>query len=149
MIRHAAIFGRIAAWFGLTILMSACGKNTVAPDIAVTDVWSRPATTTGVVYLQIRNRGGADRLLRAESDIAEFTEIHESYVEDDRMKMRHLADGVLIPAYETVLFKPAGLHIMLINLKKELNTGDSFEATLHFEKAGMIRITSQVAPDRP
>ena len=41
--------------------------------------------------------------------------------------------------------KPSGLHLMLMDLKHPLEQGKMVEATLHFEKAGTIKIEFPVA----
>lgn len=51
------------------------------------------------------------------------------------MKMRPV-ESVPLPAGGTVEFKPGGLHVMLLELKRDLKAGDAFAVTLKFEKAG-------------
>ena len=45
-------------------------------------------------------------------------------------------DRLVLPAKKTILFKPKGLHIMLMNLKKDLVPGDEFELELEFQNLG-------------
>jgi len=132
-----------------SLLTTHCGKKDSQSEIKITNIWSRPATVTGVVYMQISNTGGSDRLLRVSSDIAEYPELHESFMQGDKMKMKHLADGLKIPAEDEVVLQPGGLHIMLINLTKELESGESFELTLHFEKAGPVTVASHIMKNNP
>lgn len=40
------------------------------------------------------------------------------------------------PAGGAVAFKPGGLHVMLMDLERDLKPGDTFSLTLKFEKAG-------------
>ncbi|MCX7619288.1 MAG: copper chaperone PCu(A)C [Acidimicrobiales bacterium] len=53
-------------------------------------------------------------------------------------------DAIELPAGKTVELKPGGLHVMLIDLTKPLETGSSFELTLRFEKAGTKTVTVTV-----
>ncbi|MER3405214.1 MAG: copper chaperone PCu(A)C [Chloroflexota bacterium] len=95
-------------------------------------------------YMVIRNEGAqSDRLVRAETDVAETVELHESRMESGVMKMQPV-EGIDVPAGGSVELKPGGLHIMLIGLKRELRVGDRVELVLHFEKAGDIAVEAEV-----
>ena len=56
------------------------------------------------------------------------------------MKMREVPDGVAIPAGGNVALAPKGSHLMLLGLKKPLKEGETFSATLNFEKAGSVPV---------
>jgi copper(I)-binding protein len=58
--------------------------------------------------------------------------------------MRPLKDGLEIKPGQTVELTPGGFHIMLAGLKKPLNKGDHFNATLTFEKAGTVDVEFDV-----
>ncbi|MCW5723132.1 MAG: copper chaperone PCu(A)C, partial [Devosia sp.] len=82
----------------------------------------------------------ADRLIAASAPIAKETQIHEMAMEGDVMKMRQLADGIVLPPGETVTLKPGGLHIMFMGLNTSLVEGEIVPVTLTFENAGTITI---------
>lgn len=65
------------------------------------------------------------------------------------MTMREMADGLPLPAGETVSLAPGGYHIMLIDLVEPLATGDEFELTLDFERADDVTLTVTVAETAP
>ena len=128
---------------GLLLAGSAC-----AADIEIQAPWSR-ATAKGAAvgggYLTIVNNGKApDRLVSATADVAEKAEIHEMAMDNAVMTMRALPDGVEIKPGETVTFKPGGLHLMLMGLKKPLVQGGDVHVTLNFAKAGAIAVTLPV-----
>lgn len=103
------------------------------------------SNVNGVVYLKIENKGGKpDRLLSATSKVAKVVEIHESKMDQDRMSMKKIEEGIEIPGGKTVELKPAGYHIMLIGLKQALKIGDEFSIDLRFEKTAPITVTSNV-----
>jgi copper(I)-binding protein len=54
--------------------------------------------------------------------------------------MRELADGLVIPAGETVELKPGGFHLMFMELKQPLVEGETVEVSLEFQKAGTVTI---------
>lgn len=127
---------------GCTAVPSA-GNATAGLTIA--EPWVRAAATgNSAAYMLIRNGGSdADRLVKAEADVAAAVELHETKMEGNMMKMAPV-EGIAIPAAGQVELKPGGLHIMLIGLKRELKAGESVKLTLHFEKAGTREVTAQV-----
>jgi hypothetical protein len=152
-------------------LLSACGgaatpaaNPTSSPPmgLTITDVWARAAVmTTGgmqtpssggmemskptsAVYMKISGGGMADKLVKAETTVAESTELHTVEMKDGVMQMRPVEGGIDVPADGTVELKPGGLHIMLIGLKQELKPGDKVNVKLTFEKAGVRNVTAEV-----
>jgi copper(I)-binding protein len=147
----------------------ACGSNAPdVPEIRVEGVWSRPAMAmehemeketedstdhgmshgmggTGAVYMKLVNEGReADRLVGAQTDVAEVAEIHETKVENDVMKMQLLPNGLEIPAEGEVELKPGGYHVMLIGLKQDLKEGDELSLVLEFEKSAKMTVQAMV-----
>ncbi len=135
---------RLTLLAGLLILsLAACRPS---QPLSIEAAWGRPALSgnNAAAYFIINNATPeSDRLLSASSSIAEFTEVHLSLMQDGNMIMQQ-QDSVDIPANSQLEFKPKDLHIMFINLKNDLNIGDDYELTLHFEKAGAITITVPV-----
>lgn len=131
----------------LTIMtISACAGN---KQLTVDSSWARVGIqgNTSAAYFKVTNPlDQNDKLVSADSDIAEATEIHLSSMVDGTMKMQKL-EFVEIPGKGMVVFKPKGLHIMFVNLDKDLNVGDTFQLRLFFENAGQINITVEVKED--
>lgn len=106
---------------------------------------------TGAAYMLIENRGDeADRLIGGSTDVAKVVEIHEIVDNNGVMEMKPLADGLEIPAGETVTLQPGGYHVMLIGLTKDLTDGSTYELTLTFEHAGDVKLqvpVQRMAPE--
>jgi copper(I)-binding protein len=64
-------------------------------------------------------------------------------MENDVMSM-HEQESIEIPEKSKVVFKPQGLHIMLIDLTDDIIEGDKIEITFQFEKAGSITQTFEI-----
>lgn len=127
--------------FALAACTPASGKLTVI------NAWARPSAigNTGAAYFVIENGVNAeDILLSAQSDIAAATEIHMSMMSDGSMMSMQQQESVAVPAKSEVEFKPGGLHIMFIDLKRDLRVGDTFTLTLKFEKAGEVVLQVEV-----
>jgi periplasmic copper chaperone A len=63
---------------------------------------------------------------------------------DGMMKMRELTNRLPIPAQGSVALAPASYHLMFLDLKKPFKEGETFPATLNFEKAGTVGVTFEV-----
>ncbi|MBC8334612.1 MAG: copper chaperone PCu(A)C [Anaerolineales bacterium] len=121
----------------LVLILAACGASAGNDSLEISDVWARPglADGNGAVYFLIDNSTGEeDTLISASSDIAQAVEIHISMMDGEVMQMKPQHE-VSIPVGKTE-FKPGGLHVMLIGLHDDLNTGDNFQITLKFQTAG-------------
>ncbi len=143
-------------WSALLLLLAlSCGGEAGTSGIAVDDAWARPMVvelgaegalpgTNSAAYLDIRNGGrNPDRLLGAESPVAERTELHESVMDGDVMRMRRV-DGVDLPPGETLRLAPGGLHVMLLDLRRSLEAGDTLTLTLTFRDAPPLSVAVPV-----
>lgn len=95
--------------------------------------------TTGAAYVRtLRNTGDqADRLVGAHTPAARAVEIHRSTIDAQNvMRMRAAAGIDLPPKSERKLRHGGEWHLMLIDLKAPLKSGDRFPMTLRFENAG-------------
>ena len=113
--------------------------------IKVLNAWSRAALAghNGAVYLTITNTEAADRVTAASTPVAQTAEVHESVSENGVMKMRPVTALPVAPG-KPVTLSPGGYHVMLMDLKQPLTTGESFPLTLTFEHAAPITVTVQV-----
>jgi hypothetical protein len=95
--------------------------------------------------MTLKNEGtDNDALIGAESDVAKMVELHETTMgEGDMMKMSPVAT-IPIPAGTSVKLEPGGLHVMLIDMQKELTPGDKIKLTLKFEKSEPMTIEAEV-----
>ena len=129
----------------------AAPTATPASDIRVEQAWARASskgdgamTRTSAVYMVIHNLGDQDDvLLGAHTEVANATEIHRSYQDNGVMRMRPAGD-VVVPAGGTVVLEPGGLHVMLIDLRQDLDEGSQVQVTLRFERAGEVTVSADV-----
>jgi copper(I)-binding protein len=138
------MYYRIALALFAASTTAASAQDVRKGDIAISKPWSRataPRAAVGAGFLTIRNTGAqADRLLSAASPRAATVEIHTMSLDDGVMRMRPLGDGVAVPAARETTLAPGGNHIMLIGLTSPLKAGERVPATLHFARAGRVRI---------
>jgi copper(I)-binding protein len=128
----------------LPIAFSARAQDTKSGDIVIETPWSRATpkgSPVGAGYLVIRNTGSTpDKLLGGSSDGAKDVQVHEMSMDGGVMKMRQLAAGLDVPPGATVELKPGGYHLMLMNLTKPLEKGQTLKIMLTFEHAGKVPV---------
>ena len=121
----------------------------LAADIKIENAWVRaPAPGQMVVggFLDITSQGGDASLVSASSPAAGVTELHEMSLKDGVMVMRPVP-YIRLPKDQIIKLAPGGLHIMLIDLKKPLKTGDKVALTLKIlanKKTSLHEITAEV-----
>lgn len=103
------------------------------------------AVRVGAGYLRVTNTGAApDRLIGGSTSVSDRLEVHEMSTANGVMSMRKLQDGLVIEPGKTVELRPGGYHMMFIGLHRALAEGETFKATLTFEKAGIIEVEFRV-----
>lgn len=118
---------------------SACASSNEA--LTIHDTWARPANAgeNGAVYFVIENGTAEDdTLLGVSSDIATAAEVHMSMADANGVMSMQVQEAVTIPAGEQVEFKPGGLHVMLVNLTRDLKPGEAITLTLNFKGTGNV-----------
>lgn len=106
-----------------------------------------PAAQVGAGYAAITNEGdSSDRLLGAETPVAGRVELHLMSHENGLMTMRPQPDGAELPVGGTLELQPGGLHLMLLDLIRPLQAGETFPITLKFQQAGRIEAEFTVRP---
>jgi copper(I)-binding protein len=135
--------------FPLTLLLAGCGNAPARPDLKPTDGWARetvPGQTSAAAYLTVINNGtGADRLVAVSSESAAHAMVHSTMTSDQGIsRMRHLHDGLAIPAKTAVELAPGRTHIMLTGLRQPLRNGQKLTLRLRFERSGARHATVHV-----
>jgi hypothetical protein len=125
----------------LVLLLAALPA--LAAGLSVTNAWSRstpPVAKVGVVYFTLKNdTNKSDRLLKLSTSVAEKVEVHRTEVLDGIARMREVA-VLHVDAGQTLEFKPGGMHVMLMGLRKPLVAGTTYELDLLFEMAGARKV---------
>ena len=149
--RHLAI--ALAAWLTAAALPAAAhdaklGALRIDHPYALP---SAPGASTGMAYLRSLGNTGdqPDRLVGASTPAARAVEIHHSMRDARNVLHMHAVDAVDLPARTTLQLRHGGdHHLVLVDLKAPLKTGDRFPLTLRFEKAGAREVTVWVQQPR-
>jgi copper(I)-binding protein len=147
---------------GMAAMKSAVKGEARVGDIVITGAFARPTGMAGshghgghghgghgqmgqggfgvsAAYMKIENKGSqSDVLIAAETDVAGLVELHETVVENNMAMMKPLAEGISLPLGSVTELKPGGLHIMLMQLKRELKAGENITLTLVFKSGKKV-----------
>lgn len=87
-------------------------------------------------------------LTGASSPVADIVEVHEMWMDKGIMRMRP-ADRVPLKAGQTIELKSGGLHVMMMDLKKQIKASERAPLTLSFTAAdgrvSMVKVSATAA----
>jgi copper(I)-binding protein len=116
----------------LLAVAAALGAASACADVTVQDAWVRatvPGQKSSGAFMQLTATEDLT-LVGARSPAAGVVEIHEMAMDDTMtMKMRAVT-GIALPAGKAVALKPGGYHIMLMDLKDTVKSGQKLRLTL-------------------
>ena len=128
----------------------AIAAGAAADPLEVTDAWVRqpPPGANAAAYLTLVNPGATtQRLVAASSDACERVEMHRSVVENGVARMRAL-QAIEVPAGQSVVLAPRGLHLMLI-APKPLQEGDRVVLRLALDGGETLAVDAPVRAGTP
>lgn len=125
------------------IILTACIViNVFANDVKIEDAYVRavpPTVPNSASFMKIINTSHKTIYLEsANSNVAQNVELHEHTMSNGMMKMQQVKN-IKIPANSTVMLKPGGLHVMLLELNTQLKPKNIVESiTLNFSDSTSI-----------
>lgn len=124
------------------LAVADCCTDSPTKKIHIEQPMVRPAkkdqNTGAYMNIKLDCMKATDTLLSAECDACQTIELHDHINDNGIMRMRPVTN-VAVKNGE-INFKPGGLHIMLMGLKRELKEGETLKIRLNFEKAGPLDI---------
>jgi len=131
----------------------ACGffSQVLADELDVRNAWIReapPVAKSHAAYMELLNNGdkGVDIISIVADDYGK-TMLHKTIEKNGMAIMEHV-DVLVIPPRDAVKLQPGGLHIMLMNPKRQLKSGDTVKITLMLDgdRYQEIMATVRTAP---
>lgn len=118
-----------------------------AQDISVSQAYIPAAPTSAMAhaaYLELKNTGNTPRsLIGVTAKGYAMAHLHQSLEHDGVATMSKLHQLDIAPG-QSVLFKPGGLHIMLMRPEKPVALGDGIELELQFSNGETLAVTATV-----
>jgi copper(I)-binding protein len=97
--------------------------------------------------MKITSSGAADQLISATSTVSDDVQLHTMTMDNNVMRMREVKQ-IDVPANGVVELKPGGLHLMFMNIKAPLKSGELVPVKLKFAKAGEVEVKMPVNAPR-
>ncbi|MEW6145571.1 MAG: copper chaperone PCu(A)C [Thermodesulfobacteriota bacterium] len=134
--------------FSVAVLFLLTGLSFAESKVVVEGAWVGevpPSSPVAAAYMTIKNEGTSDdKLLSVTSSISGSTMIHETVVDDQGVARMNMVDALVIPAGKSVVLKPGGTHIMLMDLKEPVTGKAKIGLDLKFENAGDVKVEAPV-----
>lgn len=131
-------------FFGLNISVEASGthEGILVENCRIRYIPAKEPKAAG--YMAIHNHGPEDRVLVSLfTDKAEKVEMHETLIEGNVAKMRHVME-LPIPANGSVEMKSGGYHLMFQKISPDLKFGDSVKLVLHFKDGTKVETEAKI-----
>lgn len=123
-----------------------------AAGLTVTDPWAKAvpdiaASTMTGVFGKITNASSAPvTIVSATNSVSDLTELHETVDKDGQKTMRKVDGGFTIEPGATRELKPGSDHVMVMNMTKPLNTGDTVTITLTTQDGEKVDFSAVAKP---
>ena len=122
-------------------------KGLVLSEFWIKKVIANNNVTAGYIKIENKNKKN-EHLISVEADFSKRTELHDMYIKNDIMIMKHLEEGVLIKSKSKLDLKPGSLHIMFFNLTKSLKKTKLQKVKFNFKNAGSIVVNMPIMDKR-
>lgn len=111
-------------------------------QVTATHAWIRvlPGALPAGGYVELRNDGDNPvSLTGADTPAYGETMLHESSSASGMNRMR-MIDALPVPAHGTQALAPGGYHLMLMNAKRPVQSGDTVRITLKFDDGSTLPV---------
>ena len=139
-------------WMLLALVACSAGppdtEDEPTPAIVATNafVYAPLTAAQAAGYLVVHNRSATpDTVQTIEADWAREASIHETTEADGMVRMSHLA-VLVVPARDSVVLAPGGIHLMFMGLSRLPVAGDTVELRLGLSRAGQLVVPAVVRP---
>lgn len=137
----------IALAFGIIALNASADSA----GIQILDPWVRaapPGIKVLAAYLEMKNIGEKPQILIGITSPAfDHVGIHRSVIRENMAHMEQQSE-LTIPPHTSVILKPGGMHLMLVDAKNPLRVGDAIPITLTFKNGEKITLIATIRIDQ-
>jgi copper(I)-binding protein len=127
--------------------LTALAAATEEAGVSVRDAWVReapPGVAVMAGYMLLQNNTSRPQILvAARSSGFETVMIHRTIGKGGMTGMEHAPQIELLPN-ASLLFAPGGYHLMLLNPKRRLHSGDRVEIVLEFRGGLVVPVACEV-----
>jgi len=144
----------VSATFSMTANARPVPDMALAPpkSVHVESAWVRAAPPGAMMlagYMTLRNDGKAPVIFKsAQSDMFGMIELHRTTIVNGVSTMRAAGEQT-IPAGSALRIEQGGLHLMLMQPRRELKVGDTVRLRLHFADGTALDVVAPVSAEEP
>lgn len=132
-------------------------KLNAAGAVQFAQPWVRPTTNvdnvlsnSAMYFTLVNTRPASYNIVNISSDQVGRIEMHQTINDSNGVSQMVKVDyPFLISGNLNVAFKPGDMHIMLYDIRKNLNVGDTVDITFFFDDNSVKTVTAKVASDNP
>ena len=117
-------------------------------QLGIVSATARPSmdgSSNSAAYITLHNNAATDITITGATslDIANNVELH-TIADEQGVKKMVKVDKLVIPAGGDLVMQKGGVHIMLMDLKKNLAVGDKFDIDIITQELGAQKVTVEV-----
>jgi hypothetical protein len=99
--------------------------------------------TSAAYFKIVNNSDTADTLYDVKTDFTDMAMLHETFRDNGMVGMKEV-DFVVVPARDSIEFKPGGYHVMLMDVKEDLKADSKVKLELLFRHGGTVKVNADV-----
>lgn len=161
-------FASIISYASSTNTQPTQNTNTTNPSVTLSPLpadrvilfsqpWVRPTTnvtnvisSSAMYFTLVNTRPASYNIVNISSAQVGRIEMHKTVTDSNGVSQMVKIDyPFLISGNLKVGFMPGGMHIMLYDIRKDLNVGDTVDITFFFDDNTVQTVTAKVANDNP
>jgi hypothetical protein len=122
------------------------GVSSLHHGIKVENAYVRTAAEgmMSAAYFKLVNSSDmSDTLYDVRADFTDMAMLHETFRNNGMVGMKEV-DFVVVPARDSIEFKPGRYHVMLMNVKEDLKVGTKVKLELLFRHGGTVKVNAVV-----
>lgn len=127
--------------FGLGVIITPACNRQNGMEGSPPNERVRPAVKggTSAAYFTYKNPlTVADTIKTISSSTAAMAQVHETYETTEGLMGMREKHELVVPPGDSIQFKQGGIHIMLMELKRDLREGDSVSLEIEFTRQGLV-----------
>lgn len=105
-----------------------------------------PGSKNTALFFTVKNPAAKDLTILdvTATEVANKTELHDTKKDDKGVVSMQKIDNIKVAAGQSVELKSGGLHVMLLDLKKDLKEGDKVDVIINTKEAGAQKVSAIV-----
>lgn len=123
-----------------SLQLSACKQRSIEIENAYAFPVFEAGRNTAAFFTLTNHSRDTFAIIGATSPLSDRVELHTHMMDEDGIMMMRQVDYLVVESKNTLVLQPSGHHIMLFNIKKKLDEGETFPITLEKRDGSSIEV---------